>query len=85
MEEISRNVDRILLINNGSIITDGTPAQVFTDTERLASLGLRAPKAAMIAARLRTLGLPLEQDIFTLEQLRLTLNTLRAKEGKTNA
>jgi len=81
MEEISRNVDRILLIDNGRIITDDTPARVFSDITKLSSLGLTAPKAALVASRLHALGLPAMQGIFTIEQLRLSLSTLRSKEG----
>jgi hypothetical protein len=56
---------------------DGTPSQIFSETERLSELGLAAPKAAMIASRLRTLGLPIDRDIYTIEQLRQTLRTLK--------
>jgi len=73
MEEIARNVDRIVLLNNGSIVMDDTPARVFSDSERLRELGLAAPKAAQIATRLRALGLNLEQGIYTLEHLKKAL------------
>ena len=73
MEEIARTVDRIVLLNHGSIAMEGSPAQVFSESERLRELGLAAPKAAMIAARLRALGLPLSQGIYTIAQLRSAL------------
>jgi len=77
MEEIARSVDRIVLINSGSIKMDGTPAQVFSESEKLRELGLAAPKSSMIAARLRTLGLPVKQGIYTTEQLRSALSELK--------
>jgi len=77
MEEIARNVDRIVLFNNGSIDFGGTPAEVFSETDRLRELGLAAPKAAMIASRLRALGLPIKQGVYTVDQLRLALVELR--------
>ena len=82
MEEIARNVDRIVLLSKGSIVMDGTPAHVFSESERLSKLGLAAPKASLIAARLRALGLPLEQDIYTLKRLRKNLNQLKIENGK---
>jgi len=82
MEEIARNVDRIVLLSKGSIVMDGTPAQVFFDAERLNKLGLAAPKASLIAARLRALGLPLERDVYTLKRLRKNLNELKVESGK---
>ena len=77
MEEIARTVDRIILFEKGTIVMEGTPAQVFSEGERLKTLGLAAPKASMVAARLRALGLPVGRDIYTLEQLRRSLAELR--------
>jgi ABC-type multidrug transport system ATPase subunit len=73
MEEIARSVDRIILFEKGSIAMEGTPAQVFSLSERLASLGLTAPKVTLVAARLRALGLPIRQDIYTIAQLKQAL------------
>jgi len=81
MEEIARSVDRILLLESGSVVTDGAPARVFSETARLTELGLAAPKASMVAARLRTLGLPVPQGIYTIEQLKLALGELRDGGG----
>ena len=81
MEEISRNVDRIVLINDGSIVMDDTPARIFINNDRLNTFGLIAPKAVMIASRLRALGLPLKQDIYTIEHLRTALREIMQKGG----
>jgi len=81
MEEISRTVDRIILFDNGRVAMEGTPAQVFSKSEELASLGLTAPKVAIVAARLRALGLPIGRDIYTIAQLRRALGELKAGGG----
>jgi len=81
MEEIARSVDRIVLLDSGGISMSGTPAQVFSETEHLRKLGLAAPKAAMIAARLRALGLNALQGIYTIEQLHRALRDLKAGSG----
>ena len=82
MEEIARSVDRIFLFDDGAVEMEGTPAEVFSENERLAALGLAAPKVAMVAARLRALGLPIGKDIFTVEQLRRALAELKAGSGE---
>jgi len=82
MEEIARSVDRILLLDSGRIVMDGSPTQVFSKTERLEKLGLAAPKAAMIAARLQALGIPDLHGIYTIEQLRKALCDIRSGGGK---
>ncbi|MCL2819632.1 MAG: energy-coupling factor transporter ATPase [Oscillospiraceae bacterium] len=81
MEEIARNVDRILLINRGSIVMDDTPARVFSESSRLTELGLAAPKAALLAERLRVLGLDAGQGIYTTEQLRKALCEIKGLQG----
>jgi len=73
MEEIARSVDRIVLFEEGSVVMEGTPAEVFSENERLKALGLTAPKVTLIAARLRALGLPVSQGIYTIAQLRQAL------------
>jgi len=77
MEEIARSVDRIVMLSKGTVVTGGPPAQVFSEAEQLRKFGLAAPKAAMIAARLRELGLHVDHGIYTIEQLRLALNSIR--------
>jgi len=77
MEEIARTVDRIVLLNSGSIAMEGIPAQVFSESGKLRELGLAAPKAALIAARLRMLGLSVPQEVYTIAQLRKALNELK--------
>ena len=81
MEEIARTVDRIVLFDTGSIAMEGTPGQVFSESGRLTAMGLTAPKVTMIAARLRALGLPLEDDIYTVAGMRDALRKLKAHNG----
>ena len=81
MEEIARSVDRIVLLGGGNLIMDDTPAVVFSEPERLSELGLSAPKAALIAARLRALGLPLDAEIYTLERLKQALKQVKDGGG----
>jgi len=73
MEEIARNVDRIVLLSKGSLVENGTPSEIFSKSTQLRELGLAAPKASMIASELLSLGLPLKHGIFTIEQLKNAL------------
>ena len=85
MEEIARSVGRITLFDMGQIVGDGTPEQVFSDPGRLSDLGLSAPKAAMVAQRLRALGVPISQGIYTTEKLRSALKGIRTRNGDAEA
>lgn len=83
MEDIARTVDRLLVFNDGGIMTTGTPAQVFSKSDALISVGLMVPKVTMVANRLRTLGVSVPEDIYTIGQLKKAL--LALKEGREHA
>lgn len=60
--------DRILVINDGKLLLDGTPNEVFAKRELLQSVGLEVPQCAALIHELREAGLPLEgTDIATPE------------------
>ena len=68
MEE-SVAADRIVLMNAGQIVMDGTPQEVFDDPQRVRSLGLDVPLAAELAGRLRCGGINLPHGILRDEEL----------------
>ena len=61
--------DRIVLMEAGQVVMDGTPREIFSQSERVRALGLDVPLAADLAARLRRGGRELPQDIVTDEEL----------------
>ena len=61
--------DRIVLMDAGQVVMDGTPHAIFSQPERVRALGLDVPLAADIAERLRRGGWDLPQDIVTDEEL----------------
>lgn len=61
--------DRIIVMSNGTIALDGTPAEVFTQGDVLGNCGLEVPVAVELAEALRRHGIPLATDILTAEQL----------------
>ncbi|MDR0446956.1 MAG: energy-coupling factor transporter ATPase, partial [Oscillospiraceae bacterium] len=81
MEEAARRAERIAVFENGGIVMNGTPEEIFREGERLEKMGLGVPKAARIAERLRALGVPLESDIFTAEAVRDALIAIKNGGG----
>ncbi len=79
MDDLARIADRLIILSDGTVALDGTPAEVFSDPEKLSSLGLSVPKATEIALALRRRGIPLEGAIYTRAQLKAAI--LRAKEA----
>ena len=68
MEEVLL-ADRIIVMSEGKIVSDGTPKEVFSKVEMLKSLGLEVPYAAELAYELRKEGVPLSDEIITKEEL----------------
>ena len=61
--------DRIVLMDVGRVVMDGTPHEVFSQSEKVRALGLDIPLAADLAEHLRRGGRDLPQDIVTGEEL----------------
>ena len=49
--------DRVLVMDRGHVVLDGTPDEVFSHGEQLSALGLEEPFAARLASRLRDRGI----------------------------
>jgi len=61
--------DRIIVMDHGKIVMDGTPKEIFSRVEELKKLGLEVPYATELAYELRKEGVPLSEDITTREEL----------------
>ena len=77
MDEIARNVDRILVLKNAHILMEGTPQQVFARGEELLSAGLDVPQVTRVAMALRARGLNVDPAVYTVEALERELQALR--------
>ena len=72
------NADRLLVLSNGHIAADGTPAEVFADAALMAREGLDVPETAHLLRELRAAGMKLEGEPLAVEDCaELIANTLR--------
>lgn len=70
MDDLANCCDRIVVMNEGAVFADGTPAQVFAHANELKSIGLGVPAAQRMALSLVQAGVPLRCDkLFTVEAL----------------
>lgn len=60
---------RIVVMEQGQIILEGAPAEIFADLERLRALNLAIPEPVALAARLRDVGFPIAPAAVTIEAL----------------
>lgn len=67
MNEAAR-ADRVIVIDDGVVIMDGTPREVFSDPEKLLRAGLDVPQCTSLVHALRAAGVPLPGDPVTAEE-----------------
>ena len=58
MEDIANYVDRIIVMNRGEKMLDGTPKEVFSHYKELEKVGLAAPQVTYVMHDLKVRGLP---------------------------
>ncbi len=67
METAARVSDRIFVLKDGALVYTGTPREVFSHSDELVKMGLDVPVSTKIISELRSAGMDLPQDIFTVE------------------
>lgn len=68
MEDVAKYVDRIIVMNKGSVLFDDVPKEVFRHYKELEEVGLAAPQVTYIMAGLAEAGLPVKTDVTTIEE-----------------
>ena len=82
MEEIAKNVDRIVVLSDSHVLMSGTPREVFARGDELMSAGLDVPQVTRIAMALRERGLAISPAVYTVDELSRELIALKRGGGK---
>lgn len=77
MDEVARFAQRIIVMDKGEILMDGTPADIFRRHKELEEIGLAAPQAMYIMKELKEHGLPVDTEIFTPQEFVKEINRIR--------
>jgi len=67
MDEAAQ-ADRTVVIDDGEIVLDGTPKEVFKNVEKLKSLDLDVPQVTELAYELRKMGIEISDDVLTVDE-----------------
>lgn len=73
MEDVAEYVDRIIVMNKGSVMYDGAPREVFAHYKELEEVGLAAPQVTYILHELKERGLAVDTDATTIEEAAETI------------
>lgn len=67
MEE-AENADRVMVMNDGVIIDDNTPKEIFKNVELLKSVGLSVPQTTELLYALKKNGFDVTTDVLSIEE-----------------
>ena len=73
MEDVAKIAERIIVMNDGKIALQGTPAEVFKEVDMLEDIGLGVPQVTYLVRALRKKGFDISDNIFTMEDAKKEL------------
>ena len=73
MEDVAKYVDRLIVMNHGSVMLDGTPREVFHHYQELEAVGLAAPQVTYLMHELKEKGLSVDLDATTIEEAKRSI------------
>ena len=82
MSDVARLAQRLLVMNNGKLVMDAAPMEVFNHSQELLDMGLDIPEVTHLFMKLQNMGVPVNQ-VYTIEQA--IAEMCRIKEGNAHA
>ena len=73
MEDIARYVERMIVMNRGQVMFDGTPREVFSHYKELEAIGLAAPAVTYVVKKLEEKGLAIDASATTVEEAKAAI------------
>ena len=77
MEDVAKYVDRLIVMDHGSVQFDGTPKEVFKHYKELEKMGLAAPQVTYVCEELNRHGMPVGDATTVAEAKEAILACLR--------
>lgn len=73
MEDVAKYVDRIIVMDEGSVRFDGAPREVFEHYRELESIGLAAPQVTYLMQELKKTGMDVDVTATTVEEAKQSI------------
>ena len=68
MEDVAQYVDRLIVMNQGEVMYDGAPKEVFPHYKELEAVGLAAPQVTYLMHELKEKGLDVNVNATTVKE-----------------
>lgn len=83
MEDIAKNVSKILVMNESKLFCYDDTVKVFHRSEELVSMGLAVPQITRVINRLKAMGIDIKDDVYTVGYAKkVILEMLEQKKNK---
>ena len=82
MEDVAKYVDRIIVMNQGSVMLDGVPKDVFSHYKELEQIGLAAPQVTYLMQEMKAAGMDVSTDATTVEEAKDAILRMLGKNPK---
>lgn len=82
MDDVAALAERVIVMNHGSVVMDGTPREVFAKGEELRAIGLDVPQAVELAQKLREKGFDIPEGIYRMDEVRAAVEAAIGKGGR---
>ncbi len=82
MEDMAKISERLIVMNKGAVVLDGTPKDVFKNIELLEEIGLAVPQISYLIRALNEKGTLVDPSIITVEEAKIALSQVLSKKGE---
>ena len=73
MEDVAKYVKRIIVMNQGRVMFDDVPKEVFKNYKELEAIGLAAPQVTYLMHELKDRGINVDTDVTTVAEARAAI------------
>lgn len=77
MEDVAKYCDKLLVLNEGELMLQGTLSEVFHHAGKLSEIGLSVPQVTLAAHKLREKGIDIPENVFTVSEAFSAIMNLR--------
>lgn len=84
MEDMARYCDSILVLSGGKKYLYGTPAEIFSDAERIEAVGLGVPRVTKLMRKLNEMGYAVDTSVYTLDGAEAEILRLLGGDGNAS-
>ncbi|GAB6106888.1 energy-coupling factor transporter ATPase [Fusibacter bizertensis] len=82
MEDMAKISERLIVMNKGAVVLDGTPKEVFKNIGLLEEIGLAVPQISYLIRALNENGILVDPSIITVEEAKIAISKVLMGKGE---